>query len=305
MTSLTGEFQTDLSLPDVMVACTEAIDDLGWHVQAVEPNRIVSYTDADSEHPPKIEVLLEESGQATDVRITGSDADAAPLAQDALIAELDRARDAIKVSLEDAIEAPPQGPPAGWYPDSRDRGKLRYWDGQDWTNQVHPASEAPSAQPAPAKQASRSAEGAGAARVGAAPTRSGATGSADPTRKSIGRRGIRPHWRKMTWVLIIWSALILLWAITGAAANECANEPTTLEQDACEAGTGIGVALILLIGFFGFAFFSLIWFMTRPRGRECPACGERVKKGQTTCPACGHDFAAAATGGPLSRAASG
>lgn len=108
----------------------------------------------------------------------------------------------------------------------------------------------------------------------------------------------------MTWVLIIWSAFILLWAIGGAAGNECASEPTALEQDACEAGTGIGVALILLIGFFGFAFFSLIWFMTRPKGRECPACGEHVKRGQTVCPECGHDFAAATTGTQLSGAPS-
>lgn len=105
----------------------------------------------------------------------------------------------------------------------------------------------------------------------------------------------RPHWRKMTWVLIIWSALILIWAIAGgsSAGNECASKTAKLSREACEAGTGIGVALILFIGFVGFVFFSLIWFMTRPRGRDCPVCGERVKKGKTTCKKCGHDFAAA------------
>lgn len=108
----------------------------------------------------------------------------------------------------------------------------------------------------------------------------------------------RPRWRKMTWVLIVWSALILLWAVLGAGANECASEPTQQLREACEAGTGIGVALILFIGFFGFAFFSLIWFMTRPKGRECPACGERAGKGVTVCTGCGHDFAAAAAPAP-------
>ena len=61
----------------------------------------------------------------------------------------------------------------------------------------------------------------------------------------------------MTWVLIIWSALILIWAIAGGgSANEdCRAEATTqLARDACDAGTGIGVALVLLIGFFGFVF---------------------------------------------------
>lgn len=104
----------------------------------------------------------------------------------------------------------------------------------------------------------------------------------------------RPRWRKMTWVLIVWSVLIVLWAVTGAAGNDCASEATQLDREACEAGTGIGVALILFIGFIGFVFLSLIWLMTRPKGRVCPACGERVKKGLTACPSCKHDFAAAA-----------
>lgn len=98
----------------------------------------------------------------------------------------------------------------------------------------------------------------------------------------------------MTWVLILWSAFILLWAIAGGASNDCGSQATKLDQNACDAGTGIGVAIILFIGFIGFVFFSLIWFMSRPRGRECPACGETVKKGKTECPNCGHDFAEAA-----------
>jgi hypothetical protein len=106
----------------------------------------------------------------------------------------------------------------------------------------------------------------------------------------------------MTWALIVWSALILVWAIAGGAngahenAAKCAHS-TFLSPKACEeasnAGTGVGVALILLIGFIGFVFFSLIWFMTRPKQRTCPACGEDVPKGVTRCGKCGHDFAAA------------
>jgi hypothetical protein len=93
----------------------------------------------------------------------------------------------------------------------------------------------------------------------------------------------------MTWVLLLWCALILIWAIAGAgsASDDC----TPGYQDACDAGTAIGVALILLIGFFGFVFLALIWFMTRPRTRPCPRCGEDVKKGHTVCRACGFDFA--------------
>lgn len=101
----------------------------------------------------------------------------------------------------------------------------------------------------------------------------------------------------MTWVLVIWCVLILVWVVGGAnSAQENCDATTQLEQDACDVGTGIGVAAVMLIGFVGFIFFSLIWLMTRPTGRDCPTCGELVKKGQTVCANCGHDFAAA--GGP-------
>jgi hypothetical protein len=114
MTSLTGEFQTDLPLHDAIVACAEAIDGLGWHVEAVEPNRIVSYANtASTQHPPKIEVALDDSGQTTDVRIIGTDTDANPLQEDELIAELDRVRDAIKASMHDTVDGSKQGPTAG------------------------------------------------------------------------------------------------------------------------------------------------------------------------------------------------
>jgi TM2 domain-containing membrane protein YozV len=100
----------------------------------------------------------------------------------------------------------------------------------------------------------------------------------------------------MTWVVIVWCLLILGWAIGGAASNDCGSQKgsdflsASDAQDACAAGTGIGVAAIILLGFFGFVFLSLIWFMTRPKGRECPRCGENVKKGVMTCKACAFDF---------------
>lgn len=96
------------------------------------------------------------------------------------------------------------------------------------------------------------------------------------------------RWRKMTWVVWAWCALILFFAIAGGAGNECGEETTQLGQDACTAGTGLGVAVILFIGFIGFVFLALIWFMTRPKTRTCPRCGEDVRKGQVECPSCGH-----------------
>ena len=103
----------------------------------------------------------------------------------------------------------------------------------------------------------------------------------------------RPHWRKMTWLLIVWCVLILIWAVGGASSNNCAQQTY---KAACQAGTGIGVVLILGLGFFGYVFLSLIWFMTRPRHRDCPVCGNAVKRGSTVCASCGHDFAGPAPG---------
>lgn len=90
------------------------------------------------------------------------------------------------------------------------------------------------------------------------------------------KRRLFPKWRKATWALVIWCTLILVWAIAGggSAANECANEAGTeylsaeSAQSACEVGAGIGIILILIIGFFGFIVLSLIWLMSRPRRIE-------------------------------------
>lgn len=114
----------------------------------------------------------------------------------------------------------------------------------------------------------------------------------------------RPHWRKMTWVIIVWSVVMALWIVGGLIgadnSEECAREAGSLSQQTCtdarDVGTGIGVIALWFVWFFGFIALSLIWFMTRPKGRECPACGERAKKGVTVCTSCGHDFAAAARG---------
>jgi hypothetical protein len=101
---LSGDFQTDLPLPDALAACAEAIHDLGWHIGSVEGRRIVSFP---AQQGPKIEVLLNESGRGTDIRIVGSDSDAYRLTQDALIAELDKARDAIELFVEEAETSRP------------------------------------------------------------------------------------------------------------------------------------------------------------------------------------------------------
>ena len=79
--------------------------------------------------------------------------------------------------------------------------------------------------------------------------------------------------RKMTCVLIDWCLIIAVWFSVGAndasqSHADCVNDPN-LSQEACaaavEIGSTIGGTLVLVIGFLGFVFLSLIWFMSRPR----------------------------------------
>jgi hypothetical protein len=104
------------------------------------------------------------------------------------------------------------------------------------------------------------------------------------------------RWRKMTWVFLVVNALFVLWITTGVADRASGDCPPGDELciSASDAGTAIGVGLIVFLWFLVFMALSATWFMTRPKGRTCPACGENVKRGRTTCQKCSHDFAAAA-----------
>ena len=111
------------------------------------------------------------------------------------------------------------------------------------------------------------------------------------------------QWRKMTWLIVIFSGLMVAWAYFGLRGEVCSEyQQGTLDRDACEAGesigTGIGAGLLFCIWFVGFIVLSLIWFMTRGGSnrseRLCPVCGTQTKAGQTLCKKCGYDYAAAA-----------
>lgn len=110
--------------------------------------------------------------------------------------------------------------------------------------------------------------------------------------------------RKMTWVIIIFNVLMLVWLVggVGSAANEadCEAEATQSLRDACEAGTAVGATLgaglIIFLWVAGVVILGVLWLVTnRKKTRECPACGSDVKKGLTECRKCGHDFRATTT----------
>jgi hypothetical protein len=102
-----------------------------------------------------------------------------------------------------------------------------------------------------------------------------------------------PRWRWATWALLIWSFGVAVWLVVGLSSRGCQDEDGDIKQTWCEIGTGVGVGVIVAIGFMGFVVLSLIWLMSRPRLRTCPTCGNDVCKGVTVCESCGHDFASA------------
>ena len=163
MTRLSGEFHTDLAPADALMACAEAIHELGWPIDSRSTDRIVSRAGPATENPPTIELDISGSEEGSDIRITGRDSEANPLDRDALIAVLDRARDAIEASIEKASEEEAAEPeaeaeqaeaaeaqaPAGWYPDLHNPERLQYWDGERWTQRYQPAD--PGLRPEPAE----------------------------------------------------------------------------------------------------------------------------------------------------------
>lgn len=102
----------------------------------------------------------------------------------------------------------------------------------------------------------------------------------------------------MTWLIFIFTGFMFAWMIGGANANSdnCAEYALgSSSRSACEAGTnigtGIGITVIFGLWFVGFIILSIVWFMTRPKRRTCPVCGNDVRKNKTICKKCGFNFA--------------
>jgi hypothetical protein len=79
-----------------------------------------------------------------------------------------------------------------------------------------------------------------------------------------------PRWRKATWALLIWTALMGIWiaAGIGAVSNSCdtlAGQALETCQAGVAVGGGLGVTFIIIIWFIGFIVLGLIWLMSRPK----------------------------------------
>ena len=87
-------------------------------------------------------------------------------------------------------------------------------------------------------------------------------------------------WRKMTWAILVWTALIVVWMIAGGSAvsdqaDKCATDPSVTSGilskqeciDATNVGGGIGILFVGFVGFVGFVALAIVWFMTKPKER--------------------------------------
>jgi lysylphosphatidylglycerol synthetase-like protein (DUF2156 family) len=117
-----------------------------------------------------------------------------------------------------------------------------------------------------------------------------------PSLKRPRRLGFLPHWRKMTWVMNTWIVVFAAWIIGGIAtrdtSNDCGGGVSAHDcQVAGNVGTGIGVALVAVLGIVGVVVLFIPWVMTR-YSRTCPQCGSGVKRGALTCinRNCHYDF---------------
>ena len=81
------------------------------------------------------------------------------------------------------------------------------------------------------------------------------------------------RWRKMTWVLVLWTVLMAVWIGVGSSqasgVPEDCKDNTYLSVETCneaaDAGTAIGVGLLVVFWMLGFFVLALIWLMSRPR----------------------------------------
>jgi hypothetical protein len=69
------------------------------------------------------------------------------------------------------------------------------------------------------------------------------------------------RWRKMTWAIVIWTVLMLIWVISGLQSAGASGNTST----AYTAGVGIAITFLFGIWFVGFIILALIWFMSRPK----------------------------------------
>lgn len=115
-------------------------------------------------------------------------------------------------------------------------------------------------------------------------------------------------WRPLTWVILIINVLFLVLVISAVSAGTSADDEALAQckeqaseffteedcKNATEAGSaiGAGIAVTGLLVFWVLIdiILGIIWLVTNRSKRQCPQCGNDVKKGLLECKKCGYDF---------------
>ena len=102
--------------------------------------------------------------------------------------------------------------------------------------------------------------------------------------------------RPLSWVIIIVN-LLFAWSLfdgVGSAVQDSCTGMTGDDLTACQAGTaigtGLGVFMIMIFWVMVDIILLVLFLVTKKKGRDCPACGRKVKMGLTQCASCGHSF---------------
>ena len=62
------------------------------------------------------------------------------------------------------------------------------------------------------------------------------------------------------------------------------------DVNASDTANGIGIMVLIFWLAIMNTFLYVLYRITGTKKRECPACGNNVKKGLTICPSCSYDF---------------
>lgn len=115
--------------------------------------------------------------------------------------------------------------------------------------------------------------------------------------------------RKMTWVIIIFNILMLVWVVAAVAStpegtSDCKREAANnqfLDEEDCDnaaaVGTAIGVGVLMFFWVAVDVILGIIWLVTNSGTgqkkqeintltRECPFCKSAIRRDASVCPHC-------------------
>lgn len=85
-----------------------------------------------------------------------------------------------------------------------------------------------------------------------------------PNRPPVSRRRRFPRWRPLTWVVLAFNLLMLVWLVVGvnAASDQGKSCVDQVCEDANDVGTAIGAGVILFVWAAGAVILGVIWLVT-------------------------------------------